>query len=65
VVPRIAMISFSNFGSAPHPESLKVANGGGDRPQAAPRSRRFDGEVQADIAVEPEQAARSVPVHAA
>jgi malate dehydrogenase (oxaloacetate-decarboxylating)(NADP+) len=51
VVPRIAMISFSNFGSAPHPESTKVA-------QAVDivRKRRpdleIDGEVQADIAVE-------------
>ena len=35
VTPRIAMISFSNFGSAPHPESNKVARGGRDRAQAA------------------------------
>src|SRR6185436_3754796 len=54
VVPRIAMISFSNFGSAPHPESHKVA-------QAVEivRKRRpdleIDGEVQADIAVDTEK----------
>jgi malate dehydrogenase (oxaloacetate-decarboxylating)(NADP+) len=54
VVPRIAMISFSNFGSAPHPESRKMA-------QAVEIVRRrrpdleIDGEVQADIAVEPDK----------
>ena len=38
------MISFSNFGSAPHPESQKVARGGRDRAQAPPRpgDRRRD-----------------------
>jgi malate dehydrogenase (oxaloacetate-decarboxylating)(NADP+) len=54
IVPRIAMISFSNFGSAPHPESHKVA-----RAVEIVRHRRpdleIDGEVQADIAVEPEK----------
>jgi malate dehydrogenase (oxaloacetate-decarboxylating)(NADP+) len=54
IVPRIAMISFSNFGSAPHPESQKVA-----RAVELVRKRRpdleIDGEVQADIAVEPEK----------
>jgi malate dehydrogenase (oxaloacetate-decarboxylating)(NADP+) len=54
VVPRIAMISFSNFGSAPHPESEKMA-----RATEIVRQRRpdleIDGEVQADIAVEPEK----------
>jgi malate dehydrogenase (oxaloacetate-decarboxylating)(NADP+) len=54
IVPRIAMISFSNFGSAPHPESQKVA-----RAVEIVRKRRpdleIDGEVQADIAVEPEK----------
>ena len=40
VVPRIAMISFSNFGSAPHPESIKVAQRGRDRAaSSAPISR--------------------------
>ncbi len=50
ITPRIAMISFSNFGSAPHPESQKVA-----RAVELVRARRpeleIDGEIQADIAV--------------
>jgi malate dehydrogenase (oxaloacetate-decarboxylating)(NADP+) len=54
VTPRVAMISFSNFGSAPHPESRKVAAA-----VEIVRRRRpdleIDGEVQADIAVEPEK----------
>jgi malate dehydrogenase (oxaloacetate-decarboxylating)(NADP+) len=54
VVPRVAMISFSNFGSAPHPESLKVAAA-----VELVRKRRpdieIDGEVQADIAVDAEK----------
>jgi malate dehydrogenase (oxaloacetate-decarboxylating)(NADP+) len=54
IVPRIAMISFSNFGSAPHPESQKVA-----RAVEIVRARRpdleIDGEIQADIAVEPDK----------
>lgn len=48
--PRIAMLSFSNFGSTPHPDSQKVA----DAVQAV-RERRpdivIDGEMQADTAV--------------
>jgi malate dehydrogenase (oxaloacetate-decarboxylating)(NADP+) len=54
VTPRIAMISFSNFGSAPHPESKKMA----DAVDIVRRRRpdlEIDGEVQADIAVEPEK----------
>ncbi len=51
IVPRVAMISFSNFGSAPHPESQKVAAA-----VELVRKRRpdieIDGEVQADIAVD-------------
>jgi malate dehydrogenase (oxaloacetate-decarboxylating)(NADP+) len=54
VVPRVAMISFSNFGSAPHPESQKVAAA-----VELVRKRRpdieIDGEVQADIAVDAEK----------
>jgi malate dehydrogenase (oxaloacetate-decarboxylating)(NADP+) len=48
--PRVAMISFSNFGSAPHPESLKVK-----RAVEIVRELRpditIDGEMQADTAV--------------
>ncbi len=54
VTPRIAMISFSNFGSAPHPESKKMA----DAVDIVRRLRpdlEIDGEVQADIAVDPEK----------
>ena len=54
VTPRVAMISFSNFGSAPHPESIKVA----EAVELVRRQRpdlEVDGEVQADIAVEPEK----------
>jgi malate dehydrogenase (oxaloacetate-decarboxylating)(NADP+) len=51
ITPRVAMISFSNFGSAPHPESQKVAAA-----VELVRKRRpdleIDGEVQADIAVD-------------
>jgi malate dehydrogenase (oxaloacetate-decarboxylating)(NADP+) len=53
IVPRIAMISFSNFGSAPHPESRKVADA-----VEIVRARRpeleIDGEIQADIALAPD-----------
>ena len=54
VVPRIAMISFSNFGSAPHPESVKVARAVEIVRKLRP-DLEIDGEVQADIAVEPEK----------
>jgi malate dehydrogenase (oxaloacetate-decarboxylating)(NADP+) len=54
IVPRIAMISFSNFGSAPHPESTKVARAVEIVRKLRP-DLEIDGEVQADIAVEPEK----------
>ncbi|HTB58873.1 MAG TPA: NADP-dependent malic enzyme [Polyangia bacterium] len=54
VTPRIAMISFSNFGSAPHPESKKMAEAVDIVRRVRP-DLEIDGEVQADIAVEPEK----------
>jgi malate dehydrogenase (oxaloacetate-decarboxylating)(NADP+) len=50
VEPRIAMLSFSNFGSAPYPESLKVK----EAVQIVQKQRpdlMIDGEMQADTAV--------------
>lgn len=50
VTPRIAMLSFSNFGDAPHPAQKKVATA-----VKIIRSRRpeleVDGEMQADVAL--------------
>ncbi len=60
VTPRIAMLSFSNFGSARTPESDKVR-----RAVEILRARRpdlaVDGEMQADTAVTPELMAQHFP----
>ena len=53
VVPRIAMLSFSNFGSAPYPESIKVKNAVDIVKERRP-DLLVDGEMQADTAVVPE-----------
>ena len=50
VTPRVAMLSFSNFGSAPLPESKKVAEATRLVKQKAPHLM-VDGEMQADTAV--------------
>ena len=53
VIPKIAMLSFSNFGSTKHPEALKVKDAvkivNEKRPDLI-----IDGEMQADTAVVPE-----------
>jgi malate dehydrogenase (oxaloacetate-decarboxylating)(NADP+) len=50
IVPRVAMISFSNFGSAQHPESDKVRRAVELARRARPELE-IDGELQADTAV--------------
>jgi malate dehydrogenase (oxaloacetate-decarboxylating)(NADP+) len=51
--PRVAMLSFSNFGDAPHPESRKVAEA-----VAMVKGRwpelMIDGEMQANVAIDEE-----------
>jgi malate dehydrogenase (oxaloacetate-decarboxylating)(NADP+) len=50
MTPRVAMISFSNFGSASHPESDKVRDAV-ERVLARRPDLEIDGELQADTAV--------------
>lgn len=50
VVPKIAMLSFSNFGSAPYPESIKVKQATEIVKKLRP-DLMIDGEMQADTAV--------------
>ena len=54
IVPKVAMISFSNFGSARHPETEKVAKAV-DLVRAMRPDLEIDGEVQADIALDGEK----------
>ncbi len=53
IIPKVAMLSFSNFGSSPYPETIKVKNAVEivklKRPDII-----VDGEMQADTAVVPE-----------
>jgi malate dehydrogenase (oxaloacetate-decarboxylating)(NADP+) len=60
IEPRVAMLSFSNFGSTPHPLTEKVR-----RAVELVRQREpglvIDGEMQADTAVTPEILAESYP----
>ncbi|MGE0639581.1 MAG: NADP-dependent malic enzyme [Thermoanaerobaculia bacterium] len=60
VVPRVAMISFSNFGSNPHPSARKVRRAVEIARQRAPELA-IDGEMQADTAVLPSILEESYP----
>jgi malate dehydrogenase (oxaloacetate-decarboxylating)(NADP+) len=53
IEPKIAMLSFSNFGSSRHPLSEKVAQATNIVKQRRP-DLKIDGEMQADTAVIPE-----------
>ena len=60
IEPRIAMLSFSNFGSVRHPEAEKVARAVQLLRQRDP-SLVVDGEMQADTAFDPEIIERDYP----
>ncbi len=49
--PRIAMVSFSNFGSVPHEESTKVSRAA-EIIRASNPDLEIDGEMQADVALD-------------
>ena len=53
VEPRVAMLSFSNFGSALHPLTSKVAKATRMVKEMAP-DLIVDGEIQANVALDPE-----------
>jgi malate dehydrogenase (oxaloacetate-decarboxylating)(NADP+) len=60
VTPRIAMLSFSTFGSTKHPQAAKVRKAVELLHRADP-SLVVDGEVMADVAVSPELLEKSYP----
>jgi malate dehydrogenase (oxaloacetate-decarboxylating)(NADP+) len=60
LTPRVAMLSFSNFGSVNHPLVRTVRQAVAIVRRRAP-DLPVDGEMQADTAVEPEVAARHFP----
>jgi malate dehydrogenase (oxaloacetate-decarboxylating)(NADP+) len=60
VEPRIAMLSFSNFGSVRHPEAEKMAVAAALLRQRDP-SLLVDGEMQADAALDPAVLKRDYP----
>ncbi|NWF64609.1 MAG: NADP-dependent malic enzyme [Chloroflexi bacterium] len=61
--PHVAFLSFSNFGSTPHPLSNKVAKAVGLVKSRHP-DLHVDGEMQADTAVVPELLAERYPFSA-
>ncbi len=63
IVPRIAMLSFSNFGSVKHPEAAKMARAAQLLRERDP-SLVVDGEMQADTAFDPEILSRDYPFSA-
>ena len=60
ITPKIAMLSFSNFGSAPYPESIKVKDAVKIVKQKRP-DLKIDGEMQGDTAVVPDILDKTFP----
>ncbi len=60
IVPKIAMLSFSNFGSAQYPQTIKVAKAVEIVKKKRP-DLIIEGEMQADTAVVPERLEKEFP----
>jgi malate dehydrogenase (oxaloacetate-decarboxylating)(NADP+) len=60
IEPHVAMLSFSNFGSVSHPQTLKVKRATQIVKERAPELM-VDGEMQSDTAVTPEILAANYP----
>ncbi|MCM2265003.1 MAG: NADP-dependent malic enzyme [Desulfuromonadales bacterium] len=60
IEPRVAMLSFSNFGSAEHPLTVKVKRATSMVKQIDP-NLVVDGEVQANVALDPELVEKQFP----
>ncbi|MEJ2200838.1 MAG: NADP-dependent malic enzyme, partial [Desulfuromonadaceae bacterium] len=60
IEPRVAMLSFSNFGSVEHPLTLKVKQATALVQQRAP-DLVIDGEMQGNVALDPELTIRQYP----
>jgi malate dehydrogenase (oxaloacetate-decarboxylating)(NADP+) len=60
VEPRVAMLSFSNFGSVEHPLTIKVRRATELVKEAAP-DLIVDGEMQANVALDPEITEKQFP----
>jgi malate dehydrogenase (oxaloacetate-decarboxylating)(NADP+) len=60
VTPRVAMLSFSNFGSVKHPDAEKMARAARLLRERDP-SLVVEGEMQADTALDPEILGRDYP----
>ncbi|MBZ0200007.1 MAG: phosphate acetyltransferase [Ignavibacteriaceae bacterium] len=58
--PKVALLSFSNFGSAPYPESIKVKEAATIVKKLRP-DLKIDGEMQADTAVVPKLLEKDFP----
>jgi malate dehydrogenase (oxaloacetate-decarboxylating)(NADP+) len=63
IEPKVAMLSFSNFGSSKHPIALKTKKATALVKQLAP-NLIVDGEIQANTALDPEIAAEQYPFSA-
>ncbi|MEO8333417.1 MAG: NADP-dependent malic enzyme [bacterium] len=63
IAPRIAMLSFSNFGSVKHPDAEKMARAAQILKERDP-SLVVDGEMQADTAFDPQILKRDYPFSA-